>query len=227
MADEIKSLSGSDGLVIGEVRYFGLEILFPIPKDNRGRLWVPFNSGENIIYGKNGAGKSTVISAIKSALSGLKDAALEAEIYLYIKILDNGDDYSADLEEPEAFLENEQEFIDHLENDYDMEESNDSNENFASSVNGQHISADSTSEAFPDENVQENCDAQHNDQNIAMDSYPANPSENRKSNDLLASNKPGVAESDIVQCNMFNPNSPEGWSMRPLESFSHYRSYIS
>ena len=134
MADEIKSLSGSDGLVIGEVRYFGLEILFPIPKDNRGRLWVPFNSGENIIYGKNGAGKSTVISAIKSALSGLKDSALDAEIYLYIKILDSGDDSSTDLEEPEAYSENEQEFItedeesddqsetiDHLENAFDSE----------------------------------------------------------------------------------------------------------
>jgi len=24
-----------------------------------------------------------------------------------------------------------------------------------------------------------------------------------------------------------NPNSPEGWSMQPLESFSHYKSYIS
>jgi hypothetical protein len=129
VVDENVSMPESDGLVIGEVCYYGLEILFPFPEDNRGRLWVPFSSGENIVYGKNGAGKSTVISAIKSALSGLKDAALEAEIYLYIKILDNGDDSSADLEEPEAFLENEQEFINEDEESDDLSETSEHLEN--------------------------------------------------------------------------------------------------
>jgi hypothetical protein len=129
VVDENVSMPESDGLVIGEVCYYGFEILFPFPEDNRGRLWVPFSSGENIVYGKNGAGKSTVISAIKSALSGLKDAALEAEIYLYIKILDNGDDSSADLEEPEAFLENEQEFINEDEESDDLSETSEHLEN--------------------------------------------------------------------------------------------------
>ena len=31
----------------------------------------------------------------------------------------------------------------------------------------------------------------------------------------------------VIKNYAINPNSPEGWSMRPLESFSHYRSYIS
>ena len=123
---------------------------------------------------------------------------------------------------------NEEEFRNHLANDYDMESvmseaSDDSFENVVTSLNGQNHCV----EGFPEENVQEineenlqceicdkifgdfkqflnHFDSFHERGNIVMDIVTANPSERRHSNDLstLHVTKPedeAVTESDIVQ----------------------------
>ena len=46
------------------VELLGVEIIFTGEDDPRGSVWVPFDETLSIIYGKNGAGKSTILKAI-------------------------------------------------------------------------------------------------------------------------------------------------------------------
>ena len=52
------------------VEFLGLEIIFIGEDDPRGSVWVPFNEELSLLYGKNGAGKSTILNAIKTFAAG-------------------------------------------------------------------------------------------------------------------------------------------------------------
>jgi hypothetical protein len=78
-------LSRADGLPVGKIRLFGVELIFDLQQnDRRGRVWIPFNADNFILYGKNGAGKTTVINCLRAALSGDKSPAPSIHIDIYI-----------------------------------------------------------------------------------------------------------------------------------------------
>jgi hypothetical protein len=69
------------------IRLLGLEIIFKnYPTDSRGRIWVPIENGRHVLYGKNGSGKSTVLQALNSAISGIRLPNVEWTVDLFIEI---------------------------------------------------------------------------------------------------------------------------------------------
>ena len=77
------------GLITNGVRLIGVEILFPYPQDTRGRIWIPLNNGPHVLYGKNGVGKSTIVSALNSAFSGIAISGKRITVDLFLEILDD------------------------------------------------------------------------------------------------------------------------------------------
>jgi hypothetical protein len=72
----------------GRVELLGVEIIFTGEDDPRGSVWVPIDETMSIIYGKNGAGKSTILKAISSFVRGL---SLEDEgilVHGYARLID-------------------------------------------------------------------------------------------------------------------------------------------
>ena len=69
------------------IRLLGVEIIFKnYPTDSRGRIWVPIENGRHVLYGKNGSGKSTILQALNSAISGIRLPNVEWTVDLFIEI---------------------------------------------------------------------------------------------------------------------------------------------
>lgn len=70
------------------VEFLGIEIIFTGEDDPRGSLWIEFNEDLSLLYGKNGAGKSTILSAITAFIEGksLQDDGLL--IHGYARLID-------------------------------------------------------------------------------------------------------------------------------------------
>jgi len=54
----------------GRVEFLGIEVIFTSDDDPRGNIWIDFNQTLSLLYGKNGAGKSTVINAVRAFIEG-------------------------------------------------------------------------------------------------------------------------------------------------------------
>jgi hypothetical protein len=70
------------------VELLGVEIIFTGEDDPRGSVWIPFDETLSIIYGKNGAGKSTILKAISYFVRGI---SLEDEgilLHGYARLID-------------------------------------------------------------------------------------------------------------------------------------------
>lgn len=52
------------------VEFLGIHIIFTGEDDPRGSVWVPFSEELTLLYGKNGAGKTTILKAIDAFVSG-------------------------------------------------------------------------------------------------------------------------------------------------------------
>jgi energy-coupling factor transporter ATP-binding protein EcfA2 len=52
------------------VEFLGIEIIFTGEDDPRGSVWVEFNENLSLLYGKNGAGKSTILNAVAAFIEG-------------------------------------------------------------------------------------------------------------------------------------------------------------
>lgn len=64
----------------GEVELLGFEVIFRHWCDSRGSVWVPVSDGLNLLYGKNGAGKTDLLEAIKRCVSGQKSENSDAPV---------------------------------------------------------------------------------------------------------------------------------------------------
>ena len=90
------------GLAIGDTRIFGVELDFS-GKDQRGRVWVPLNTGCHLLYGKNGVGKSTILQAIRAALTGdPSEEQLGFGVKLFVSIDDRRPPIHVVRDEPSA-----------------------------------------------------------------------------------------------------------------------------
>jgi hypothetical protein len=52
------------------VEFLGIEVIFTGEDDPRGSLWIEFNENLSLLYGKNGAGKSTILDAVTAFIEG-------------------------------------------------------------------------------------------------------------------------------------------------------------
>ena len=52
------------------IEFMGIEVIFIGEDDPRGSVWIEFNEDLSLLYGKNGAGKSTVLKAITAFIEG-------------------------------------------------------------------------------------------------------------------------------------------------------------
>ena len=70
------------------VEFLGIEVIFVGEDDPRGSVWIEFNDDLSLLYGKNGAGKSTVLNAITAFIEGksLEDAGVL--IHGYARLID-------------------------------------------------------------------------------------------------------------------------------------------
>ena len=76
------------GTVIDDVELLGIEVLFVGADDLRDSFWLPFSPGMTALYGKNGAGKTTILNAIESALSGVSVRGMKCRLYLRLLATD-------------------------------------------------------------------------------------------------------------------------------------------
>ena len=76
------------GTVIDDVELLGIEVLFVGQDDPRDSLWLPFHPGMTALYGKNGAGKTTILNAIESTLSGVSVRGIKCRLYLRLLATD-------------------------------------------------------------------------------------------------------------------------------------------
>lgn len=76
------------GTVIDDVELLGIEVLFVGADDLRDSFWLPFSPGMTALYGKNGAGKTTILNAIESALSGVSIRGMKCRLYLRLLATD-------------------------------------------------------------------------------------------------------------------------------------------
>jgi len=56
------------GIALSGTRLIGMELDFT-GIDERGRVWIPLDAGTHLLYGKNGVGKSTILRALRAALT--------------------------------------------------------------------------------------------------------------------------------------------------------------
>ena len=70
------------------VEFLGIEIIFTGEDDPRGSVWIEFNEDLSLLYGKNGAGKSTILNAVTAFIEGksLQDDGLL--IHGYARLID-------------------------------------------------------------------------------------------------------------------------------------------
>ena len=87
------------GLRLEDVEILGVEAIFEGTQAHRGTIWMPIHSGLTALYGRNGAGKTTVLEAVRSALSGVKVRDMRCRVYLRLLATD------AEMAESEANAE--------------------------------------------------------------------------------------------------------------------------
>ena len=98
------------------IRLLGLEIIFKnYPSDSRGRIWVPIENGRHVLYGKNGSGKSTILEALISAISGIRKPNAEWTVDLFIEI--DQDVWSWGPEESQEFENDDEIGVDDLDDE--------------------------------------------------------------------------------------------------------------
>ena len=70
------------------VELLGIEIVFTGEQDPRGSVWIELNDNLSLLYGKNGAGKSTILNAVTAFVEGksLQDYGLL--IHGYARLID-------------------------------------------------------------------------------------------------------------------------------------------
>ena len=70
------------------VELLGIEIVFTGEEDPRGSVWIELNDNLSLLYGKNGAGKSTILNAVTAFVEGksLQDHGLL--IHGYARLID-------------------------------------------------------------------------------------------------------------------------------------------
>jgi len=120
------------GLPIGDTRILGVELDFS-GKDQRGRVWVPLNPGCHLLYGKNGVGKSTILRAIRAALTGdLSEAQLGFGVKLFVSTDDHRPPIHVERNQPEPHDDpdsNDEESSDEInfddDDDFDTDEDED------------------------------------------------------------------------------------------------------
>lgn len=87
------------GIALSGTRLIGMELDFT-GIDERGRVWIPLDAGTHLLYGKNGVGKSTILRALRAALTADEsEEALGFAVRLFVAIDDprpqiNLDDFS-------------------------------------------------------------------------------------------------------------------------------------
>jgi len=80
-------LAQVSGIPLGPIRLIGVEIVFgsDAAGNSRGRVWLPLQALNHLIYGKNGVGKSTVVNLIRCALTG-EEPLDDARVDLFIEL---------------------------------------------------------------------------------------------------------------------------------------------
>lgn len=75
------------GIALKRARLLGVELAFI--NDSRGRVWIPLTAQSHLIYGRNGAGKSTVLRALHAVLTGMiSEKELGFHVRLFVEISD-------------------------------------------------------------------------------------------------------------------------------------------
>jgi hypothetical protein len=77
------------GVQIHDVELLGVEVIFEGTFSARGSFWVPFEPGLTALYGRNGAGKTTVLEGVRAALSGVKKLGMSTRLYLRLLATDD------------------------------------------------------------------------------------------------------------------------------------------
>lgn len=88
MTSDFEAAEPLFGAHVHDVELLGVEALFTADDDPRGSIWVPFSSGMSVLYGRNGAGKTTVLDVVRSALSGFKTHGVTTRLYLRLLVTD-------------------------------------------------------------------------------------------------------------------------------------------
>jgi hypothetical protein len=83
----LTELAKVSGIPLGPIRLIGVEIVFgsDAAGNSRGRVWLPLQALNHLIYGKNGVGKSTVVNLIRCALKG-EEPLDDARVDLFIEL---------------------------------------------------------------------------------------------------------------------------------------------
>ena len=83
----LTELAQVSGIPLGPIRLIGAEIVFgsDIAGNSRGRVWLPLQASNHLIYGKNGVGKSTVVELLRCALTG-EEPLDDARVDLFIEL---------------------------------------------------------------------------------------------------------------------------------------------
>ncbi|MBM4259746.1 MAG: hypothetical protein FJ147_28100 [Deltaproteobacteria bacterium] len=99
----VAELAQIAGIPLGVIRLIGAEIVFGSDNDgnSRGRVWLPLQASNHLIYGKNGVGKSTIVNLLRCALTG-EEPLDDARIDLFIELDENA---------PLPIREHAQEFV--------------------------------------------------------------------------------------------------------------------
>jgi len=71
-----------------KVEFLGIEIIFTGESDPRGSVWIPVSESVSLLYGKNGSGKSTILSAISSFINGQSQEDDGILVHGYFRPLD-------------------------------------------------------------------------------------------------------------------------------------------
>ena len=86
----MNELIQESGIPLGPIRLMGAEIVFDsdLAGRSRGRVWLPLQAANHLIYGKNGVGKSTVVELLRCALTG-ELPSIKARIDLFVELDEN------------------------------------------------------------------------------------------------------------------------------------------
>lgn len=70
-----------DRLTIDDLELLGMEVIHAGPTDSRGVVWLPLNAGLTTLYGRNGAGKTSVLRAAQAAFTGVRPPGVTVRLY--------------------------------------------------------------------------------------------------------------------------------------------------
>lgn len=90
------------GIALSGTRLIGMELDFT-GIDERGRVWIPLDAGTHLLYGKNGVGKSTILRALRAALTADEsEDTLGFAVRLFVEIHDLRPQLNLDLDFSES-----------------------------------------------------------------------------------------------------------------------------